>query len=701
MSGMSDLIGCAVNEILLLLLAATEGLNQEDDDHRDWDEIIPEQFRKQLDEEEKLRELGDMYLPPRRKTQAQQKGDASSAGDVGNSSRHHHSHRASGGGGGGGKEKSSSSKKRKKAEVVEASDEDAPSEESENEERPKKRGRPSNKERLLNFTDAELRRFIKSYKKFPAPLKRLESIAADADLMEKPLHEMRKLGELLRKRCVAFMADHKDVEPPANEVKKRGARAGFSVKFGGASFNAKTLWTCEEELRPLDEVVPSAREERVRWQLEFKTRPANFDVEWGEREDTKLVVGIYQYGMGSWEAMKGDAGLELGEKILLPGETKPQAKHLQTRAEYLLKVIRKNLDLRKNGKKQRKPRKRKEKEKVAVVAVKEEYQSLDDISSSNDEKKTTTFSTITNHVGGGLGMTITAAARKEMVDPSLALATAAVEHHQPHYHHHHHQNSNASMDENSKDGVGGGYNNNKEREKLKKAKKEKKSSSKKKNSEGPMHFTANNEPRALTVLGDLDPTVFNECKEKMRPVKKALKALDNPDQSLSPQEQVRHTTECLLSIGKQIDECLRVYGDAERVKEWRSNLWYFVSKFTEFDANKLFKLFKRALKKSMGGDGEEDGDGRGGDRGTEDGGGGAGGGGGGVDCDGELDEDHPYSRAGGSGSHNGGGGGSDTDAKEMKSYNRKSSHYQEEMEKRSKHERRSIKLEDGEVEKDR
>lgn len=666
--------------ILLLLLAATEGLNQEDDDHRDWEEIIPEQFRKQLDEEEKLRELGDMYLPPRRKTQAQQKGEVSAASGAGNSSRHHgHASSSS-------KEKSSS-KKRKKAEV-EPSDEDAPSEESENEERPKKRGRPSNKERLLNFTDAELRRFIKSYKKFPAPLKRLESIATDADLMEKPLHELRKLGELLRKRCVAFMADHKDIEPPANEAKKRGARAGFSVKFGGASFNAKTLWTCEEELRPLDEVVPSVREERARWQLEFKTRPANFDVEWGQREDTKLMVGIYQYGMGSWEAMKVDASLEFVDKILLHGETKPQAKHLQTRAEYLLKVIRKNLDLRKNGKKQRKPRKRKEKEKVVVV--KEEYQSLDDISSSNDEKKTTTFSAITNHVGGGLGMTITAAARKEMVDPS-ALPPVAVEHHQSH---NHHQNSNASMDENSKDGGAGGYNNNKE--KLKKVKKEKKCT-KRKNSEGPMHFTANNEPRALTVLGDLDPTVFNECKEKMRPVKKALKALDNPDQSLSPQEQVRHTTECLLSIGKQIDECLRVYGDAERVKEWRSNLWYFVSKFTEFDANKLFKLFKRALKKSMGGD-EEDGDGRGCD-GTEDGGAG-----GGVDCDGDFDEDHQYSRAGGSGSHNGGGGGgggSDTDAKEMKSYNRKSSHYQEEMEKRSKHERRSIKLEDGEVEKDR
>lgn len=29
-----------------------------------------------------------------------------------------------------------------------------------------------------------------------------------------------------------------------------------------------------------------------------------------------------------------------------------------------------------------------------------------------------------------------------------------------------------------------------------------------------------------------------------------------------------------------------------------SNLWYFVSKFTEFDAKKLFKLYKHAVKKN-------------------------------------------------------------------------------------------------------
>lgn len=48
---------------------------------------------------------------------------------------------------------------------------------------------------------------MKSYKKFPAPLKRLEAIACDAELQEKPLQELKKLGELLKQRCKASIGD--------------------------------------------------------------------------------------------------------------------------------------------------------------------------------------------------------------------------------------------------------------------------------------------------------------------------------------------------------------------------------------------------------------------------------------------------------------------------------------------------------------
>lgn len=38
----------------------------------------------------------------------------------------------------------------------------------------------------------------------------------------------------------------------------------------------------------------------------------------------------------------------------------------------------------------------------------------------------------------------------------------------------------------------------------------KKEPKKKKNIKGPLHITANNEPVAIGVIGDLDPTIFNQ-----------------------------------------------------------------------------------------------------------------------------------------------------------------------------------------------
>ena len=57
-------------------------------------------------------------------------------------------------------------------------------------------------------------------------------------------------------------------------------------------------------------------------------------------DDAKLLVGIYEYGIGNWESIKDDFNLGLTNKILRPDPSlKPQASHLQTRVEYLLKLL--------------------------------------------------------------------------------------------------------------------------------------------------------------------------------------------------------------------------------------------------------------------------------------------------------------------------------------------------------------------------
>lgn len=60
-----------------------------------------------------------------------------------------------------------------------------------------------------------------------------------------------------------------------------------------------------------------------------------------------------------------------------------------------------------------------------------------------------------------------------------------------------------------------------------------------------------------------------QCKERMRPVKAALKQLDRPEKGLSEREQLEHTRQCLIKIGDHITECLREYTNPEQIKQWR------------------------------------------------------------------------------------------------------------------------------------
>ena len=52
-----------------------------------------------------------------------------------------------------------------------------------------------------------------------------------------------------------------------------------------------------------------------RYQLECRAKVAHWDVEWGVDDDSNLLKGIYEYGMGSWEAIKMDPELNLHDKV--------------------------------------------------------------------------------------------------------------------------------------------------------------------------------------------------------------------------------------------------------------------------------------------------------------------------------------------------------------------------------------------------
>uniref|UniRef100_A0A671KS14 Chromodomain-helicase-DNA-binding protein 2-like n=1 Tax=Sinocyclocheilus anshuiensis TaxID=1608454 RepID=A0A671KS14_9TELE len=356
--------------------------NLEEKPIRDWDDIIPEEQRRKVEEEQKQKEMEDIYMLPRSRSKKRVRSD------VGSKLKH----------------RSSAS--------------DSETDDSEDDKRPKRRGRPrARKNNVEGFTDAEIRR--------------LEAIARDSELVDKSIADLKRLGELVHNTCVTAVQEHEE--------------RGINIKISGVQVNAKSII-----------------------QHKYPTDP----------------------------------DLRLSEKILLDDpEKKPQAKQLQMRADYLLKMLKKEQEIRLHI-----------------------YNSL---TKSVHNKVISCVSVLLNF---------------------------------SHF--------------------------------------QAKPGGKGKKAQGPVHITAGSEPVPIGEEDDeLDQETFSISKERMRPVKKALKQLDKPDEGLSVQEQLQHTRTCLLKIGDRITECLKSYSDPEHVKTWRRNLWIFVSKFTEFGARKLHKLYKMAQKK--------------------------------------------------------------------------------------------------------
>uniref|UniRef100_A0A671RHZ2 Chromodomain-helicase-DNA-binding protein 1-like n=1 Tax=Sinocyclocheilus anshuiensis TaxID=1608454 RepID=A0A671RHZ2_9TELE len=276
-----------------------------------WDDIIPEEQRRRLEEEERQKELAEIYLLPRMRKCAKQ------INFNGNEGRRSRNRRYSG------------------------SDSDSVSDRK----RPKKRGRPRTipRENIKGFTDAEIRRFIKSYKKFGGPLERLDAIARDAELVDKSEHDLRRLAETVHNGCLKTLREN-PCGPERSSGGRRGKVKGPTFRISGVQVNAKLVISHEEELAPLHKAIPADPEERKRYIIPCHSKAAHFDIEWGKEDDSSLLIGIYEYGYGSWEMIKMDPDLNLTHKLLPDDpDKKPQAKQLQTRADYLIKLLSKDL----------------------------------------------------------------------------------------------------------------------------------------------------------------------------------------------------------------------------------------------------------------------------------------------------------------------------------------------------------------------
>lgn len=131
------------------------------------------------------------------------------------------------------------------------------------------------------------------------------------------------------------------------------------MKISGVSINAPSVLKAEIDLEPLVLCLPTDSKQQKTYRLTFPTRSVHWGVSWGVKEDSMLLVGMLVYGVGNWESIKNDKALSLTSKILPVGNGKPQDKHLQSRAEYLLKVLKERSSTKKDNNKKENNKKKK------------------------------------------------------------------------------------------------------------------------------------------------------------------------------------------------------------------------------------------------------------------------------------------------------------------------------------------------------
>ena len=170
------------------------------------------------------------------------------------------------------------------------------------------------------FEDSEIRRFIKSYSKFPLPEERLEDIAKDSDLVDRSKVELASLVSSLQEG-----------------LRETEGRNGL-FQLGGVLVSAKSVVKRMLELENLAKSLPD--DDPFSFKVGKIARPPDWgSIRWSNVQDSMLLVGINEHGFGNWQALKADKRLNLSEILPKNPSFRPQSSHLKTRAETLLKKL--------------------------------------------------------------------------------------------------------------------------------------------------------------------------------------------------------------------------------------------------------------------------------------------------------------------------------------------------------------------------
>jgi hypothetical protein len=209
---------------------------------------------------------------------------------------------------------------------------------------------------LNEFTTNEIRRFIRSFKKFADPLNRIDLLTMDAELEDKSRQHIEELAKYVFNECLNAVEQHKNdtsptaathassSSPPSKDESTSNSREKIpSIRLHNVNVNAQQIINGIRDLESLKKLFATSNNETRRscsFPSAIKIKPVHWSCSWSLEDDKALLRGIYECGYSNWEQIKMEPELGLSSKILLDDkQSKPQANHLQTRADYLLRLL--------------------------------------------------------------------------------------------------------------------------------------------------------------------------------------------------------------------------------------------------------------------------------------------------------------------------------------------------------------------------
>ncbi|BGP17107.1 ATP-dependent DNA helicase Hrp3 [Rhodosporidiobolus nylandii] len=209
--------------------------------------------------------------------------------------------------------------------------------------------------RALDLKERDLRNLVRGLQRFGDIRHRYDAIVKEAKLESKNRAIITTAVDDLLKKCrEGVKQKHEKLDSmrdAGEDIPAKVKNQAVLIEFRGVDkINAETVVTRADELKVLHSHLHK-ESDPTKWVFPVDEIKKNdkWNCDWNADDDSRLLVGVWKYGHGSWEAIREDKSLGFTDKFFLEdakaskkdgGEKRiPNSIHLVRRADYLCKTL--------------------------------------------------------------------------------------------------------------------------------------------------------------------------------------------------------------------------------------------------------------------------------------------------------------------------------------------------------------------------